>query len=381
MAIDVDLPGGQEYSRLVVERDRLLAEQRGLRDQVAAARAFERDKRGYSREVTEQRARLVSIGIFEGSVPGHSCPLCSQELSDVAAVPAASQIKDALTDVSSRLEAVTRPTPQVVKAIAEIDAGLQRVQSALAKNRAEMEAVRSSSDQLQQVQDEAAKQALIIGRISLYLESLPELPDTRALEEQAQRLREQCAAVEEELSDERVRERIESIMSILGRRMTDWARELELEHSKFPLRLETKKLTIVADTADGPVPMDRMGSGENWVGYHLIAHLALHEWFTERGRPVPRFLFLDQPSQVYFPPERDVDGSMSMVGEDDRRAVSRMFRFVFDVVEKLSPGFQVVITEHADINEEWYQDAVVERWRGGLKLIPEDWPRIGELML
>ena len=28
--------------------------------------------------------------------------------------------------------------------------------------------------------------------------------------------------------------------------------------------------------------------------------------------------------------------------------------------------------EHADINEDWYQDAVVERWREGLKLVPED---------
>ncbi len=35
----------------------------------------------------------------------------------------------------------------------------------------------------------------------------------------------------------------------------------------------------------------------------------------------------------------------------------------------------VIITEHADIQEDWYQKAVVERWRGGLKLIPEDWPR------
>jgi hypothetical protein len=379
VAIDVDLPDGQEYSRLVDERDRLLEEQRRQREEVSAARAFERDEKGYSREASEQRARLTSIGIFEGSDPGHACPLCAQELPDVAAVPGVFQIKDALTDVSSRLESVTRAAPHVEKAIAELDSGLQRVQSALVKNRAEMEAVRRSSDWLQQIQDVTAKRALIIGRISLYLESLPELPDTRALEEQAQRLREQCAVLEDELSDERVRERIESITSILGRRMTDWARELELEHSKYPLRLEIKKLTIVADTADGPVPMDRMGSGENWVGYHLIAHLALHEWFTERSRPVPRFLFLDQPSQVYFPPEKDVDGSMSMVGEDDRRAVSRMFRFVFDVVEKLSPGFQVVITEHADINEAWYQDAVVERWRGGAKLIPDDWPRAGEV--
>jgi len=114
------------------------------------------------------------------------------------------------------------------------------------KNRAEMEAVRNSNVQLQQIQDVTSKRALIIGRVSLYLESLPELPDTKALEAQAQRLREQCAVLDDELSDERVRERIESITSILGRQMTDWARELDLEHSIYPLRLDSKKLTIVA---------------------------------------------------------------------------------------------------------------------------------------
>jgi len=176
------------------------------------------------------------------------------------------------------------------------------------------------------------------------------------------------------LSDERTKERIDSIVSILGQRMTGWASNLELEHSKYPLRLDIKKLTIVADTADGPVPMARMGSGENWVGYHLIAHLALHEWFTKRERPVPRFLFLDQPSQVYFPPDQSRDSKRTAIDEDDRRAVSRMFRFVFDVVEEIAPGFQVIITEHADISEDWFQGAIIERWRGGLKLVPDDWP-------
>lgn len=368
-------PDGQEYSRLAADRERMLDEQRRLRDEISAARAFERDEKGFAREASEQRARLASIGIFNDSEPGHSCPLCSQDLPGAVAVPAVAQMKSALTEVSSRLESVTRAAPQVERAIAEVDSRLQRVVAALAENRAEMEAVRSSSDRLQQVQDETAKRALILGRISLYVESLPELPDTKALEEQSQRLKGDVTALEEELSDERVRERIDSITSILGRRMTDWARFLDLEHSKFPLRLDLRKLTIVADTADGPVPMDRMGSGENWVGYHLIAHLALHEWFVQHGRPVPRFLFLDQPSQVYFPPEQDIDGSMSAVEEDDRQAVVRMFQFVFNVVKELSPHLQVVITEHADIKEDWYQSAIVERWRGGMKLVPDEWPR------
>lgn len=368
-------PGGQEYGRLVAERERLLEEQRRLLDEVSSARAFERDETGFSREASEQWARLATIGIFDGSEPGHVCPLCSQVLVDEGAVPAVTQIRNAMTEVSSRLESVTRAAPQVERAISELEAKLQEVVAALGKNRAEMEAVRSSSDQLQRTQDEAAKRALILGRVGLYLESLPDLPDTRALEEQARRLKDQAAVLEEELSDERVRERIDSITSILGRRMTDWARELDLEHSKFPLRLDLKRLTIVADTADGPVPMDRMGSGENWVGYHLIAHLALHEWFAQLARPVPRFLFLDQPSQVYFPPEKDLDGSMAGVVEDDRQAVVRMFQFVFKVVSELAPGLQVVMTEHADIKEDWYQNAIVERWRGGAKLVPEEWPR------
>ncbi|MDT3680332.1 MAG: DUF3732 domain-containing protein [Burkholderiaceae bacterium] len=365
---------GTEYARLSDERDRLLDEQRRLRDEIAAARAFGRDEKGFSHEADEQRARLVSVGIFEGQDRDHACPLCSQSLGD-AALPRLEELRTALTDVSTRLESVTRVAPKVEKAIAEIDGRLQIVHAALAKNRAEMEAVRRSSEQLQGLRDDAAKRALILGRVSLYLESLPELPDTKELKEHAEILRSRCAALEDELSDERVKERIESIISILGRRMTDWARQLDLEHSKYPLRLDIKKLTVVADTPDGPVSMDRMGSGENWVGYHIIGHMILHEWFTQRDRPVPRFLFLDQPSQIYFPPEKDVDGSMGLMDEDDRHAVSRMFRLVFEVVAGIFPGFQVIMTEHADINEEWFQSSVVERWRGGLALVPDDWPR------
>lgn len=374
-SVNVQIPDGQEYVRLSDSRNRLLEDQRKLRDEIAAARSFERDEKGYSREASEQRARLTSIGIFEGSTPGHSCPLCSQELPDTLALPDVPQIKEILTDVSSRLESVTRAAPQVEKAIADLESRLTNVQSSLAQNRADMEAVRSASDALQQMQDEVSKRAHILGRVSLYLESLPELPDTKALEEQAQRLRDKCAGLDVELSDERVKERIDSIFSILGQKMTIWARNLQLEHSKYPLRLDIKRLTIVADTNDGPLPMDRMGSGENWVGYHLIAHLALHEWFLNRGRPVPGFLFFDQPSQVYFPSEKDVNGALVTATENDRQCVLRMFEFIFEVVKSIAPGFQVIITEHADINENWYQGAVVERWRQGLKLVPDDWPR------
>jgi len=372
-----DLSGGGEYERLSAERQQLLDEHRRVTEDIAVVRGFERDEQGFSKEASEQRARLVSIGIFEGVEPGHACPLCAQALPAGVEPASESEIKHELQKVAAHLEAVTRAAPNIEKAVAELEARRQGVQGRLTRNRGEMDAVRSANAQIQQARDTAAQRALILGRVSLYLESLPELPTTTSLEEQAKALQSRCAALEVELSDEQVRERVESILSILGRRMTDWAQDLQLEHSKFPLRLDLRKLTVIADTADGPVPMDRMGSGENWVGYHLIAHLALHQWFTERSRPVPRFLFLDQPSQVYFPPERDVDGKFDGVDENDWLAVSRMFRFVLSAVESMAPHFQVVIMEHAEIGEPWYRDSIVERWRHGQKLVPDDWPRNG----
>jgi hypothetical protein len=369
-------PSVSEFTRLSEARSNLLDEQRRLRDQIAAARTFKSDERSFSREATEQLARLKPIGIFEGAVPGEACPLCAHALTDASAMPSASQLKGALTTVSTRLESVTRSEPQMERAVAGLEEKAAAIQQQLTQNRAELEAVRSANEQIGRARDEATKRAHVLGRISLYLESLPELPDSTALQREAAELRNQCEALEEELSDEAIRDRLESIVALLGGYMTEWAKRLQLEHSTQPLRFNLKKLTIVADSSDGPIPMEQMGSGENWVGYHLIGHLALHGWFTEHNRPVPRILFLDQPSQVYFPPEKDVDGSLDSLQNEDRIALRRMFELVFEVVAKLAPRFQVVITEHADLNEPWYQGAVVEKWRSGRKLVPEDWRQI-----
>jgi len=368
----------EEFERLSGERARLREKHRKLRDEVTAARAFAESGAGFSREASEQRARLMSIGIFEGMSPSAACPLCEQELPDPGKRPDVDVLASTLAGVSSRLDTVARASPQLERAISELKEESQRVRTALARNRRQMEAVRSADERAQEMADDQSRRALVVGRISLYLESLPDLPDlpdSQDLEREAARLQIECDQLEQELSEELVWERVDSIVSILSQRMSQWAQLLELEHSESPLRLDVKKLTIVADTPEGPLPMERMGSGANWVGYHLIGHLALHQWFAERHRPVPGVLFLDQPSQVYFPSEMDIDGSLATVSEDDRASVLRMFEFVFEVVGNLAPALQVVITEHADLREEWFQGAVAERWRAGRKLIPDDWPR------
>jgi hypothetical protein len=377
-SVDVKLADGSEFSRLSTQRAELLQTQRRIRADIDAARAFAKDEKGFSHEATEQKARLATIGIFEGSEPGHTCPLCAQDLPRDSVPPQVTALHEALASVATRMESVARVEPHIENAISELESRLLQVQQSLTSNRTQMEAVRTANSALSEAHADSARKAHILGRVSLYLESMPDVPDTKELEGQAESLSAQCKRLEEELSDERVQEQLASIASLLSEKLTKWARELRLEHSEFPIRLDLKKLTLVADTIDGAVPMNRIGSGENGVGFHLIAHLALHQWFVQRSRPVPHFIFFDQPSQVYFPADKDIDGSMGLVPDDDRHRVIQMFRMVFDAVEAVAPGLQVILIEHADLNEDWYRNAIVERWRGGKKLVPDDWRRDGE---
>lgn len=363
---------GDEYERLTAERNDLQEALRRAKSDLESAKSLKAYEHSYSREVAEQGARLKSLGILPNPGDQPVCPLCSGALTGEA-VPPVEDLESAVVHVANQLEQVTRHSPGLQRVLGQLEEKVAELKRGLAENREALEAVRASSERLREMREASSRRAHVVGRVSLYVESLPEVADSSELRGEIKRLRERMRVLEDELSDEHVQERLESILSILGTRMSEWARALELEHSQYPLRLDLRRLNIVADTEDGPLSMENMGSGENWVGYHLIAHLALHSWFAKKFRPVPRFLFLDQPSQVYFPADRKADGSMVGLREDDRSAVVRMFQLISTVVDELSPRFQVLVTEHADIAEDWYQDAVIERWRGGPRLVPADW--------
>ena len=86
--------------------------------------------------------------------------------------------------------------------------------------------------------------------------------DGSALTKAVEAARSRVTLLEQEVDAETVRERIEAYLNIIGRYMTDYSADLDIEHKGSQLRLDIKNLTVVADTLDGPVPLQRMGSGE-----------------------------------------------------------------------------------------------------------------------
>lgn len=323
-------------------------------------------------EMKEQKSRLESINILDHTGDSETCPLCSSALPFV--IPPAEAIRASLKDISSQLEAVTNDTPHLDLMIKKAQDSLEGIKIQLVDVNSSIASLQTTNAHISALRDFSSKRAMIKGRLSLYLENIPSNDmDSSDDKLEAESISEQIRTLEAQLNNETLTERLESILSYISAQITSLARRLEIEHSDYPMRLDLKKLTIVADHAqDGPIPMPKMGSGETWVGLHLVTHLVLHDWFFKTKRPVPQFLFLDQPSQAYFPPDTSAEQVREQTNETnpDRESIIRMFNLIIDEAN----NFQVIISEHADIREDWYQTLVRENWwDGNNKLVPVEW--------
>ena len=373
-------PGNDQLPRLQAELEELRQEFKRIHQQVVAVEMFLKREGEYSSEANQQLRRLESINLFrtENTTP-NQCPFCNSSLSEP--IPSLSSIRTALTNLQAGVQSVEDKQPRLLEYIQNVKNQREEKRQEIQEKEAALQAILEEQEAAQQLRDINTRIARIVGRISLYLETVDFVDENSQLRSEIEKVQRQVEAYEKQLDTSEVDIILSSILNLIGKQMTEWARQLELEHSDSPYRLDLNKLTVVADRPERPIPMDRMGGGENWLGCHLIALLALHKHFIERNRPVPHFLILDQPTQVYFPTE-EADLSLQGTTSDeiaranvDMVAVERIFNFLFDVCGQLSPNFQIIITEHANLsNNERFQDALMEDpWTDGKALIPEDW--------
>jgi len=163
-----------------------------------------------------------------------------------------------------------------------------------------------------------------------------------------------------------------------------------------------------------------IGSGENWMGYHIAFFLALHEKFlTISQTPVFSFLIVDQPTQVYFPSvetvstydlqksgthnnskitgetpssenisestEQDIESTIHENANDsavrfdnDIKKARRIFEVLSQSVKQAKGLYQIIVTEHAD-KDVWGDIDMIHEvadWRGegsDRYLVPPEW--------
>lgn len=100
---------------------------------------------------------------------------------------------------------------------------------------------------------------------------------------------------------------------------------------------------------------------------------------ANNDQPLPRFLLIDQPTQVYFPSETvhaAVGGSIEKTETDaDIEAVCCLFEVLQRLGEEGTKEFQIIVTEHANLCDDVFQSTLVEQpWTKPPALVSNDWP-------
>jgi hypothetical protein len=182
---------------------------------------------------------------------------------------------------------------------------------------------------------------------------------------------------------------LEAALNRVSAKISDYAHLLELEHADENPQLYIQELTLQFRRLSGRKDfLWEVGSGQNWVGYHIASVLALQEYFsTLRNSPVPNFLVIDQPSQVYFPEAwPSVDQTPVVNGKVDRspdiEGVRRIFTGLSRFMDAVERRFQIIVTEHAGAIT-WSglpHVKVVGNWRRGHDefLILDSWKSLPE---
>lgn len=330
------------------------------------AKRFIGETRGYSSEAQHQKLRLESIGLFEqiDFNPG-KCPLCSGTLEQ--SLPTVEMMRASIISLDKSIENVTREQPKLRNFISDLEKEREKKREEIRALEVEIDGLYKQEDEKKRLRDINARIGKVIGRISLWIESVENDMESDALEQSVKKIEDRIEEIDGILDRDSVEERKQSALSRIQGNMTTWAKELHLEHCDNPYRLDLNKVTVMVDKFERPVPLKQLGSGSNWVGVHLITYFALQHFFINAKRPVPRFLFLDQPSQVYFPSELDEK-------EIDWNEVNKMYRFIIERTKEAEGKLQVIVVDHANLKEGEFKNYICENWWPiDQNLVPNDW--------
>lgn len=354
---------------LIDKRGELKTDLSKISDNRKAATDYLKNSFGYSTEAKQQEIRLESINLYKDSSKDNSlCPLCDNQL--VNSIPSIDSINQSLVDIREDLKFTKAESPRIQSYIDSVETQYHSVETELKRVEKSISALYIENEKARTVRDLNLRRGKIIGRVSLFLESIVIEQETESIDSKIENLKSKIIELEKTVDSDNERELLLSILNKINLQMSKWVEGLDVEYENNPIRFDINKLTMYIDSDTKPIALPQIGSGANWVAYHLLIVFALHKHFIQNNRPVPNFIIIDQPTQVYYPPEKN-DNVVEVSA--DEIAVNKMFDFMFNVVESLTPKLQVIITDHAYLKNDRFEKSVREIWRDGLKLIPNDW--------
>lgn len=341
----------------------------------AELRKLQRKAASIKKHIQEEARFVDNIKQFslprQVNISTSICPFCHTEKDTLR--ESAEKLQQAITQISSNL-AQARPIK------AKFESSLVAVQREIEIISTNLNSINQQIREIEKNEKELAEkkslyEIILIQKAKLFmlLDTLG-MADDAELEKQIHELIKNLKNINTQLDEYNAQKGLEEASSKVNEYMAEIGSHFEFEPSYKPIKLNFSFDTfdLYHLTPEGEkIYLRSMGSGANWLYCHVTLFLALHKYFAELGNKcaIPSLLFLDQPTQVYFPNfnrdnsetfedqkklESEQRKSLSMTQniDEDIKAVEKLFSQLSIYCNDLESnnGFspQIIVTDHAD---------------------------------
>jgi Protein of unknown function (DUF3732) len=345
----------------------------------------------YDEILKEQTASVVGVGWLKAQTHAETCILCGSS-TDVA-MEALAELEGPIAELSTLAAGAASTRPMVDRDIIDIQEELLRNERELLALRQTREAFEAEVD-LEHGRSQSLENVYrFIGSTEQALMMLGQVESDGGLAERAEALRKDMSDLSAQANEQERQDRAQRVHNQISGYIPKFIEAMGVAGAEGKPVLDERELNIKFERegTNRPDYLWEIGSGENWMAYHLAALLALHGVFLARraANPVPSFLVIDQPSQVYFPSDTFdafVRGEKPANGQDQRprrrrhltdiESTMRIFSSLARAHKKFEGRLQIIILDHADRNAWGKVEGVreVANWRDDEDfLIPAAW--------
>ncbi|MFB2815349.1 DUF3732 domain-containing protein [Shewanella xiamenensis] len=353
----------QRYEQLKLARNQKIAELRKLQRQAASI----------NKHIREEERFVDNVKQFSSPKHVHIsasvCPFCHTEKDNLR--QSAEKLQQAITKVSGNLAQARPMKAKFESSLIEVLRDTETASKSLTELNQQITEIEKANQQLTELK--SLYESIIMQKAKLFalLDTL-NMADDAKLEKEIKELKKQLKKITDALKEYDVQKGLKHASDKVNEYMTEIGSHFEFEASYKPINLhfsfETFDLYHLTPENE-QIYLRSMGSGANWLYCHVTLFLALHKYFAELGEKcaIPSILFLDQPTQVYFPnfnrdnsttfEEQKTQESQQRTEnerpvDEDIKAVENLFSqlstYCNDLEANIGFSPQIIVTDHAD---------------------------------
>ncbi|WP_154140043.1 DUF3732 domain-containing protein [Photobacterium damselae] len=353
----------QRYNQLKLARNQKNTELRKLQRQASSI----------NKHIQEEELFVDNVKQFSSPKHVHIsasvCPFCHTKKDSLR--QSAEKLQQAIIKVSGNLAQARPMKAKFASSLVDVQRNIEVVSRALTELNQQITEIEKTDKQL--AEQKSLYECVVMQKAKLFalLDNL-NMADDAELEKEIKEVRKQLKKINDDLKQYDVQKGLERASAKVNEYMVEIGRHFSFEASYMPINLhfsfETFDLYHLTPENE-KIYLRSMGSGANWLYCHVTLFLALHKYFAVLGDKcaIPSILFLDQPTQVYFPNfNRDNSNSFEEQKskeeeqrtdkdrpvDEDVKAVENLFSqlstYCNEVKTNCDFSPQIIVTDHAD---------------------------------